>query len=137
MLLSVRMLNDVTSVNSYEVVDRASYTVGDTTTIYVQLIDLSKDRPERGYVPGGRRYCPAVGATLTVTIDNIDNAKKITNRVASQPYPTQDPSIWAIPITSTDTAEGTCAVRITLTQGGVVTRGFKEAAIDIYGYEAV
>lgn len=137
MVLSVRVLSDVTSVNSYEYVDRGSWTKGDTTTLYIQLIDATKDRAERGFVPAGRRYCPASGATLTVTIDSLDSAKKITNRVATQPYPTLDPSIWAVAITSADTIQGTCAIRVTLTQSGVVTKGSKEAAIDIYPYEAV
>lgn len=137
MLLSVRILQDVTTVNSYDYVDRGSWTKGDTTILYLQLIDLSKDRAGQGFVPAGRRYCPASGATLAVTIDSLDSSKKITDRVATQPYPTLDPSIWAIAITSADTVSGTCAVRVTLTQSSVVTRGYKEAAVDIYNPEAV
>ncbi len=137
MLLSARMLQDVTSVNSFEYVDRATYTVGDTTVIYFQLIDLSKDKAERGFNPGGRRFCPAAGATLTVTIDSLDSAKKISNRTATQPYPTLDASIWSVAITSADTIQGTCAIRLTLTQSAVVTKGSKEAAIDIYSSGAI
>lgn len=127
MKLSARILEDVSGVNSFEYAQQAFWTQGDTTTVYFQLVDLAKDREQFGFFPGGRRYCPTAGASLTVTLDNIDNDVKISNRVATQPF-SQDPSIWAFNVTSTDTISGTITLRFTLTQGGVVTRGEKVAA---------
>lgn len=126
MLLSLRILDDVQNVNSFEVVQQAKWTVGDSGTVYFQLVDAAKDREELGFFPGGRRYVPAAGSTLTVTLDNVDDGVKVANRVATQPF-SQDGSVWAFNYTSADTISGTITLRITLTQGGVVTRGEKTA----------
>lgn len=131
MLLSARMLQSVSSANDYEYVDNASASAGDTYTVYFQLIDASKDRSERGYSPAGRAYFPAAGSTMSVTLDNLDDSIKISNRTATQPYPT-NPSIWAVNINASDKISGTCTLRIKLTQASVVTYGTKEAALLIY-----
>lgn len=132
MLLSVRMLQSVNSVNDYDVTDQFVLTAGDTVTVYFQLVDLSKDRAALGNNPPGRRYIPASGATLTATLLNIDSSKKINARACSQPFSTTDPSIWSFTITSADTITGTCRLQVALTQSSVVTRGSKESAVLIY-----
>jgi hypothetical protein len=115
MLLSCRFLNDVGSVNSFEYVSQVEIYAGDTQTLYFQLIDASLDRPEQGFQPSGRRYMPAAGASLVVTLMNVDDAKKVV-RTATQPYP-QDPSIWSIPILATDPLLGSINLKMVLTEG--------------------
>lgn len=129
MLLSARLLNNAVSVNSFEQVPRLVFGEGDAPAVFFQLIDKTLDRHEQGYVPAGRRYVPAVDATLSVILDNLDDARKVT-RAASQPF-AQDPSIWKVQLLSTDTVRGTINLKLTLTEGSVVTHGFVPAAIGV------
>lgn len=129
MLLSARILTDVNGVNSFQYANQAEWTAGDTVTVYFQLVDLTKDRAEQGYVPAGRRYVPAAGATLQVTIANIDDAKQV-KRTAAVAYST-DASIWSVPVLSTDLIQGTCDLSLTLTESGRVTTGRATAVIAI------
>lgn len=118
MKLSVRFLNDVANANSYEYAESVEFTAGDNQTVYLQLIDASLDRVEQGFNPPGRRYVPAAGAVLSVTLGNIDDAKKVT-RSATQPF-ANDPSIWTIPVLPTDPLRGTVRVSLVLTEAGRV-----------------
>lgn len=122
MLLSARFLNQVSSVNDYDYTDNAQWTAGDVVSLYFQLVNLTLDRPAQGFFPSGRRYVPATGATLTVTLVNIDDAVQIV-RSASQPFPTTDPSIWRLDVLASDTIRGTCDVVLALTEGSVRTSG--------------
>lgn len=121
MLLSARPLVDVTTVNSFEFATTIQATEGDTIDLYFQLLDKSLDLPTEGFMPSGRRFVPATGATLQVVLQSIDGAKTIT-RYAQQPF-SQDQSIWRLPILSTDSAKGTYSLQLTLTEGTKVTRG--------------
>ena len=121
MLLSARPLRDVQSVNSFRYANQIQFTEGDVLTFHFQLIDASLDRSDEGYNPPGRRYMPAAGAVLTVTLDSINTVKKIT-RVATQPF-TNDPSIWAVSIMSTDVVRGTIPLKFSLNEAGRVTNG--------------
>lgn len=126
MRLSARILNNVSGVNAFDYAEAAEFTEGDAPTIYLQLIDLSQDKAEKGFVPAGRRYCPASGATLSVVLDNIDDSRKLT-KIATQPYPTQDPSIWSVTLLSTDKIRGTANLKLTLTESSKTTYGFLSA----------
>lgn len=128
MLLRARMLNAVASVNAYEVAEQVQFTQGDTVDIYFQLIDATLD-PAPKFIPAGRRYMPAAGALLSVKLDNIDDNIAIT-RSAVQPF-ANDPSIWKVSVLGTDAIVGTCALVLTLTESGKVTRGRTEAAVEI------
>lgn len=130
MLLSARLLKDVSNVNSFEYADVAEFTKGDALSVYFQLIDSSVHTTICGYNPSGRRYSPASGATMSVTIENIDDAKKVT-RTATQPF-ALDPSIWKVDILATDVIAGTANLRITLTEGAVITRGLVKSAFRIW-----
>lgn len=121
MLLSCRILQNVVDVNTFDYATQVSFTQGDGPTIYFQLINAAKDRPDQGFNPSGRRYMPAAGATLSVLVDTLDDAKKIT-RVASQPF-SNDPSIWSLTFMSTDTVRGTATLRLTLVESAQTTRG--------------
>lgn len=127
MQLSARILKDVQGVNSFDYAEAAEFTEGDTPVIYFQILDLGKDSGLRGFMPAGRRYMPAAGATLQITLDNTDDAKKFV-RAATQPFAT-DPSIWRIETLTTDKLRGTIAMRLLLTEGSVITRGSLKAAI--------
>jgi hypothetical protein len=129
------MLQDVASVNSYELTEEVEFTQGDTVDIYFQLVDASLDKAVKGFVPSGRRYVPAAGATLSVKLDNIDDNIQVT-RAASQPF-ANDSSIWKVSVLSTDRIIGTCAMVLTLTEAGKVTRGRIEAVVLIRSQSTV
>lgn len=129
MLLSARPLENVVNVNAYEVVDHVSFSEGDAVSLYLQLVDLAKDRPEQGFVPAGRRYMPAAGATLQVTLDHLNDARVIT-KVAVQPF-SQDASIWRVDVMSTDIVRGTVTIKIALTENGTIRRGVMDSVLRV------
>jgi hypothetical protein len=129
MLLSARPLVDLNGINSWEPSTQWLMTEGDSTTLAMQLIDASLDRPDQGFMPSGRRYIPDANATLVVMIENIDDQKKI-QRIATQPYP-QDGSLWTVTILPTDPIRGSPQVRLTLTEGSKVTRGLLRCVLKV------
>jgi hypothetical protein len=130
MLLTARFLKDCQGVNSYEADTEILWTEGDSVDMYFQLIDDSLDRPHQGFTPSGRRYVPAVGATLTVTLENLDDAKVLT-RPAVQPF-AQDGSIWKITIIPTDPIRGTPQMRLALVEGSKLTGGTVKYGVKIF-----
>ncbi len=130
MLLSARILDSVGSVNDFNYVDQAGFTEGDVARVFFQLIDATKDSVLQQFKPAGRRFCPAASATLSVRLDNIDDAKQLT-REAVQPYATLDASIWYVDVLATDKVRGTVDLVLTLTEGSKVTRGRVPAAISV------
>lgn len=131
MQISARILDNVSDVNSYTAVRRLELTEGDLPKIYVMLVDASKDRAEDGFFPGGRRYMPAAGSMLSITLDHIDTARKLT-RVATQPFPL-DPSIWMIELMPTDKVLGTVNMILSLTESGKTSKGLIQNAIGVRG----
>lgn len=134
MLLSARMLNDVGSVNSFEYAQVVQMTTGDQTEVFFQLVDASKNPPIASgfWSPSGLRYMPLAPATLQVVLRSVDDSKTVT-RYATQPWPTQDPSIWKLSLLSTDPLEGTFGLQLTLNEGGRQTRGYLAQALQIQG----
>lgn len=129
MILSVRFLKDVASVNSYELDDVASFTEGDVVSVYFQLVDSSLDKSIQGFNPSGRRYIPASGATLQCVVTNIDDSVKVT-RFASNPF-ANDTSIWKLDFFATDKIRGTGNLQLTLTEGAASTRGLVKSGFRI------
>lgn len=129
MLLSARCLNDVANVNSFEYSDDIEFTAGDPASVYFQLTDASLDKSLDGFVPAGRRYMPAVGATLQCTVESIDDSKTLV-RFATQPF-VNDPSIWQLNFLASDTIRGTANIRLKLTEGSVVRSGLMKAVLRI------
>lgn len=127
MLLSCRVLTNVLSVNSFEYASAAEFTEGDTPTVYIQLLDMSEDKAIEGFAPAGRRYMPSAGASLQITMDNVDSAKRVV-RSATQPFP-QDPSIWRFDILPTDKIRGTITLRLQLSEGARTTKGSLKAGM--------
>jgi hypothetical protein len=115
MKLSARPLSCVSGVNDFLPTTQVEFTAGDNTTVYLQLVDIEKRPSSYGWNPPGQRYVPSVGATLTITFLNLDDAKQFS-RVASQPFP-QDSSIWAVSVLSSDPVAGTGSLKCVLTEG--------------------
>jgi hypothetical protein len=134
MLLSARALVDVASANSFEHSEVLEFTVGDAGDVYFQLVDASLDKSVHGYVPPGRRYIPASGATLQCTVESIDDAKKIV-RYATAPF-AGDQSIWKLSFLATDTIKGTANIRLKLTEpageSSLIRQGVAKASLRIY-----
>lgn len=125
------MLDNVASVNGFDWATQVEYTSGDgPVDVYFQLVDLNQDRVSAGFKFGGRRYAPAVGATVQVTIANIDDLVQVV-RAATQPF-ANDPSIWKVTMLATDKVSGTCALSIKLTEGAAVKYGRVDAAILVH-----
>lgn len=121
MILGVRFLKDVASVNSYELAEVGEFTEGDVVSVYFQLIDTTLDKGNCGFNPAGRRYIPASGATLQCVVQNIDDSIKVT-RFATNPF-ADDRSIWKLDFFATDKIRGTSNLKLTLTEGVNATRG--------------
>lgn len=128
MKLGARMLNDVSGVNSFEYAETHEMTSGEQTDVYFQLQDNTKNQANSYFYPAGLRYMPATGATLQCTLQSINDDRTVT-RYATQPWPTQDPSIWKLSLLTTDDVRGTVAMQLLLTEGGTVRRGTVQRAI--------
>ncbi len=114
MLLSGTVLKNVQSVNSFERTTNVMVRQGNPTTLYIQLIDLEQTDSNGQSL----RYMPASGASMTITLGSIDSTKGV-NRLASQPYSSDDRSIWSLNILSTDQF-GQGNINFTLTEGSTV-----------------
>lgn len=126
MLLSARILTNLNGVNDFDYDTEMRFFEGDGPTIFLQLMDMSRDKAVDGFNPAGRRYVPAAGSVLSVTFDSIDDAKKVT-RFAVQPYPSLDGSLWRVDLLPTDPVRGTVTLRLLLTEPAPATP--KKAAI--------
>lgn len=123
MKLGLRVLDDVQTVNSLEEATEVSVVSGDPVDLYFQLVDGLRDAASPAY-----RYMPTAGATLSLILDNLDIAKRVT-KVASQPF--SDLSIWKVSLTALETAKlkGTVSLLFTLTEGSVSRNGRALAAV--------
>ena len=129
MLLSARPLKDVASVNSFRSTTQFNFTEGDSPLLYFQLVDSSLDTWSEGFNPSGRRYMPAAGATLMVSLDSVNAYNKVL-RMATQPF-AQDPSIWAFQILSSDAIRGTIPMKFALNESSKITNGVVQNCINI------
>lgn len=122
MILGARILIDVANVNTFRYSQYLQFGEKQNESFYIQLLDTSRDTVSEGYKPSGRRYIPAAGAALSVTIDNIDDARKIT-KVAVNPFP-NDLSIFRVDILAADNIRaGTANLNLSLVEGGLTFRG--------------
>lgn len=123
------MLNGLQNVNAFCYTPQVTLNQGDTALIAFQLTDASINTALKGFNPPGLRFMPAVGATMTATLTNLDEGLAINARPCAQPYPTQDPSIWTLPLQASDMIVGTCDLIITLVQNGIVSSARIPAAV--------
>lgn len=131
MQLTLRLLDDAQNVNSWEPVTDLVVAAGDPQAIFFQVV---VNNPKRNAACGpveNMRYMPEAGATMSVVLDNIDVAKKVT-KVAVQPFAT-DGSIWRVDLTSQDSTKlaGTVSVSFALTEGLRVVSGRLLAALTV------
>lgn len=127
MRLSGRVLLNVSSVNSFTYGTEVQASVGDAVDVYVQLVDLDQLPQNQAWQPFGLRYCPLTGATMTVDVQNLDDAKAFT-RAATQPF-TGDTSIWKLSLLATDPVKGTVSLRFRLNESGVIRTFTLQAAV--------
>ncbi len=133
MLLRARLLNNVTTVNSFVPVQDLEYTAGSNFVVNFQLFDRTQLPSTGGWNPDGLRYCPAAGSTLVVTLAAVDQAYALT-RIAIQPYPTLDASMWQLVFLPTDFPNGgTFSWSMILTEPGpVISNGTGQFCLHIY-----
>lgn len=121
MIASARFLDNYVDADTFDYTNQisintsASPSPGSYFDLYLQVIDLSKDKASQGYVPAGRRVVSASG--LQVTFSSI-NIAKVCAYQATQPVPTKDASIWKITVPATDFAKlrrGTIALYCQMT----------------------
>jgi len=127
--LSARFLSNVANVNSFIYVDRPTFTEGDTSDVYLQLIDKELDTPAFNYYPPYRRFVPTTGSTLIVVLMSLDSTRVVT-KAATQPF-VGDASIWKFSVTPSDRLRGSVNMRIQLNQGGIITNALIQPAINI------
>ena|SRR5260221_717932 len=127
MHLSARLLTTVGSVNSFLYATELRASVGDPVDVYFQLVDLDQLPQSQAWQPVGLRYCPVPGATMTVDVQNLDDAKAFT-RAAAQPF-VGDASIWKLQLLSTDPLRGTTNLRFRLNEAGVIRSFTLQAAL--------
>lgn len=114
MLLGAVILKNVQNVNSFQRSTQVTVRQGNPTTIYFQLVDLEQ-QDENGQA---LRYVPSSGATMTATI-NAMNQAYVISRIASQPYSADDRSIWSLTLTASDKPSAG-NLDILLTEGATV-----------------
>lgn len=129
MNLSVRFLSNVANVNSFIYIDRPTFTEGDTSDVYFQLVDKELDTPTFNFYPPYRRFVPIVGSTVIVTLMSLDSTRVVT-KAATQPF-VGDSSMWKFGITPSDKLRGSVNMRLQLSQGGVITNALIQPAINI------
>jgi hypothetical protein len=133
MNLGARLLTAVGSVNVFGYTTEVEATSGDAFDVYLQLIDRDQLKADAGFTPSGQRYMPAVGATLQVTMPNLDSSKVVT-RMATQPF-AQDASIWKFSVLSTDPLDSTASLKLVLNESGVIRTAFLQAVLLLDGIQ--
>lgn len=127
MRLGIAMLNSNSTLNQLMYQNQLKINPGETATVYFQLVDLDQ---QSGNCPAPR-YIPAAGATMSVNMYSLDQAKSIT-KVATNPF-ADDKSIWSFNLTAADTqiAAGV-NMKVTLTEGANIKIANAEAVL-IFG----
>lgn len=132
MFLGLRLLESVADVNRWSTTAVITAVTGDPQEVYVQLVDRNR---LTGCVEGqaAARYMPAVGASMELTFESLDAAKRVV-KTAVQPF-ALDPSIWQVTLTPTESLKlmGTVSLSFALTEGTRVARGRVPAALLIKG----
>ena len=128
MRLGAVILQNYCNYNDFSLSNQFEYNIGSQSRVYLQLVDLNKPLCKDDQGSCYLRYIPADGATLEITINNIDSSKSVTK------YPVQDandPSIWYFDILFTDTI-GSGNIHLKLTEGSTVSNGVMIDALKGY-----
>lgn len=122
MRLGFRVLDSSSSLNNLQYLNQRIIVPGETTDIFVQLVDLNTVTDKSQW---GTRVMPATGATLNATINSVNDAFTLS-KVMTQPF-AQDPSIWKFSLLATETQNmAGINMDLILTEGSNVSiaRGF-------------
>ena len=111
MVLIFKLLDDVKDVNNFTKVESLQLVRGNAADVYFRL---EQEIPNRSDL----RYLPQSGATVQVTFDHIDSGK-VVSRVAVQPFPSDDRSVWKVSILATDMLAFN-TMQVVLTEGSTV-----------------
>lgn len=119
MKLGLAMLDTVSAINSLKYINQISTIQGETLDIYFQLIDVDSKTQLNQW---GNRYIPAVGATLQIVINSINDANTLT-KFATQVFPADDRSLWKVSLLATETANmAGINIQGTLTEGASIKK---------------
>jgi hypothetical protein len=133
MRLGIQLLNIGATLNSFQQKSVVEIAQGETVDLMFQLVD--KDQ--------GLRYIPASGSTVYVEIARFPEAiSQITNqrltvdysvrRNATSAFPSDDKSIWKLPLTAVDTGNMMSSnIRVTVTEGTKISIALLPQAIKI------
>lgn len=120
MMISARFLDNYLDADTFDYAQQLSINTsnaifpGATFDIYLQLIDLTKDKASQGFVPAGRRFTG--GDYLQVTFSS-QNIAKVCAYHAVRPTD-KDASIWKVTVPAADFSKlkrGTLALYCNLT----------------------
>lgn len=133
MNLSARMIENYVDANNYDVtpqlvMNSIGVTPDVTYDVYVQLVDLSKDKAIDGYSPAGRRYIPPTGSNLQVVVRNINNAVQCGPLSMVQ---TTDPSIWRVTLLGSYQIRGSVSLQFALSTGTKITTFLVQNVINV------
>jgi hypothetical protein len=115
MKLSIKILENVSSVNHWNYASEATLQEGDVNEIYLQVVDSSKQVPINDS-QWPLRYMLKDTPSLTAEFPSIDDAQ-VFEIVATQPYP-EDSSIWKLSFASNKTPKAG-AFKITIVEGSI------------------
>lgn len=109
MKLGIQMLNNSSTLNNLIETSQVLFSQSESIDVYFKLID--QEHPQHS------RYIPAAGATVNISIPNI-NSTYTVSKPASIAFP-EDRSIWKVTLSSSETEKisGT-DMKVTLTEGG-------------------
>jgi len=127
MQLSIRLLDDVGSVNRLQAVTELNLSGSPgPLDIYFQFIDRQADPSDAAC-----RYVPNTGATTRLMFRHANDAK-VMDKVASQPF-AGDGSIWKVSLLAIESAllSGTVNLSFQLTEGTSVRSGQAFAALRV------
>ena len=120
MKLGVQILNNSATVNSFKVIQNQKINQGESLQLVFQLVD--KDQ-------GGTRFLPSSAATCLVEIARFPDVIATganqrqqvdysVRRQAGMLFPSDDRSIWALQLSSNDTANMMSSnIRVTVVDG--------------------
>jgi hypothetical protein len=108
------LLENVKDVNTFCQVESFEHVNGNGQDIYVRLMQESSGGCKECKL---NRYMPSTVATVVATLDNLD-CNLVVSRVAVQPFPADDRSIWKITIMPTDKIQGN--ITLVLTDGTTI-----------------
>lgn len=130
MKLGARMLAPNSTLNNLTYLNQYSIAPGATYVVMFQLVDLDTIQETNKL---GNRYVPITGASLAIQIFS-QNSANIINKVATQPFPADDRSIWAFPLSVADTSimSGT-NMQLTLTEGAAIAIGVAQQVLIVDG----